>query len=78
MTLKDVLNRDKESAFSRFGNGNWESISVRDKFGETLKVVAIKDADDIDPKYLNATFLSIGWSTIVPTRLVIRIDYSET
>ena len=73
MTLNDVI----QKGFERFCNGQCDSISILDKDGETLKVVKIDKVDDIDDKYLNCAFISIGSSSIKPTRVRIRIDYDE-
>lgn len=73
MTLRQVLEKEKD--FCRFGRGKWDSISVRDIDDETIQVVKLEDATKLDDKLLDSEFLSIGSSTITPTRLRIRIAY---
>lgn len=73
MTLKEFI--DKEGDFSKFGTGNWEDISLRDKDDETIGIYALSDIANIKEDYLNADFMAVGSSTIKPTRLRIRINY---
>lgn len=73
MTLREVINK----GFEHIGNGNFNSVSILDKEGETIKVVSIKDLPTVDEEYLKAKFISIGTSTLKPDRLRIRIDYLE-
>lgn len=73
MTLSDVIDK----GFDRFCEGKCDSVSILDVEGETIKVVNINDLDKIEEKYLQASFISIGSSSIMPTRLRIRIDYHE-
>lgn len=75
MTLKDMIIKEKD--FKRFGKGQFDSLSIRDPKNETLKITSIKDALNLDEKYLNADFISMGSSTYAPTRLIIRINYQE-
>lgn len=77
MTLQDVISRDGETKFFRFGNRAWDSISIRDIDGETLQVISMNALDTIDIKYLNSEFLSIGASSERPNRIRIRIKYTE-
>lgn len=72
-TLKDII----DSGFDRFCGGHCDSISILDRDGETIKVVPLDQLDMIEEKYLNSTFMSIGSSSIKPTRARIRIDFLE-
>lgn len=72
-TLKDVISR----GFDRFCNGQCDSISLLDAEGETIKVIPLDQVDTIEEKYLNARFISIGSTSIKPTRARIRIDILE-
>lgn len=73
MTLSDALDR----GFKHIGNGNFNSISLLDKEGETIKVIPIENTSIIDSKYLNTKVLAVGSSSLKPDRLRIRIDYLE-
>lgn len=73
MTLKDVINK----GFDKFCNGQCDSISIIDSEGETIKVVPLDQLETIEEKYLNARFVSIGSSSLKPTRARIRIDFLE-
>lgn len=73
MTLKEVI----EHGFDKFCNGQCDSISILDAEGETIKVVSLDQLKTIEEKYLNARFVSIGSSSLKPTRARIRIDYLE-
>lgn len=72
MKLKEFIEREKD--FKKFGNGIWESVSLRDKEGETIKVVPLNELDQLEDQYLNAKFLTIGSNTRNPNRLIICID----
>ena len=73
MTLSDAFNR----GFKHIGDGNFNSISLLDKEGETIKVIPIENTSIIDSKYLNTKVLAVGSSSLKPDRLRIRIDYLE-
>lgn len=73
MILTDVISK----GFDSFGNGHFESVSILDREGETIMVIPMDDIKNIDEKYLNAKFLSIGSSTLRPDRIRIRIDVSR-
>lgn len=71
MTLRDIVNR----GFDMFCGGMCDSVSILDKDGETIKVVTLDKLDTIDDIYLDSNFISIGSSSIKPTRVRIRIDF---
>ena len=72
MTLKELI--EKEKNFARYGHGKWDSISLRDIDGETIKVYELKDIGSIKEEYMNAEFLSLGSSSLKPNRLRIMIN----
>ena len=73
MTLSDVVKK----GFDKFCEGKCDSISILDVEGETIKVLKMDELEKIEAKYLESDFISIGSSSIMPTRLRIRINYHE-
>ncbi len=73
MTLAEITNK----GFDSYGNGHFDSASILDNEGETITVIPIDQIKNLDEKYLNAKFLSIGSSTLKPDRIRIRIDVSR-
>lgn len=70
MKLREAFRK----GFSHIGSGQFDSVSILDREGETINVVKFSDLATIEEKYLDAQFLSIGTSALKPDRLRIRID----
>lgn len=70
MKLRTVF----EKGFDHIGGGQFNSVSILDREGETIKVVSIDEISTVDESYLDAEMLSVGSSTLKPDRIRIRID----